>query len=103
LTLLNNYTQALLKREQIYQAQAKDDLERHSELIGAANHQRHQAIELTQTAIAFIGLNCTEKLTAFPADLRLSFAPCQTPVFSSLPIDSAAPQLKKGITRPVGI
>ena len=55
LTLLNNYTQALLKREQIYQAQAKDDLERHSELIGAASHQRQQAIELTQTAISLIG------------------------------------------------
>ena len=55
LTLLNNYTQALLKREQIYQAQAKDDLERHSEFMAAASLQHQQSIELTQTAISLIG------------------------------------------------
>jgi CHAT domain-containing protein len=55
LTLLNNYTQALLKREQIYQAQAKDDLERHSEFIVAAGKERQQASELLLQAIALVG------------------------------------------------
>jgi CHAT domain-containing protein len=55
LTLLNNYTQALLKRQQIYQAQATDDLERRSDYLAAARHERQQARESAQKASALVG------------------------------------------------
>jgi CHAT domain-containing protein len=51
LILLNNYVQARLKQEQIYQVQAQDDLERRNKFLSLAQAVRQQAITAAQQAV----------------------------------------------------